>query len=231
MDVMALYEYDRELFMILNGSGSLLLDKLMLILTSGFTWIPLYVAMLYVVIKNSETVSLVFLMLGCAALCVAMSDGVADYVAKPFFMRPRPCNDLGFKHLVTLAYNTKESGFSFFSAHAANTFAIALFFSLVVKSRMLTVVMSLWALLNSYTRLYLGFHYPSDVIVGIGWGILVALFTYSIYRAIYKRTAPNIHFVSKQYTPTGYDKRDLDVLMLVFSATLAYAVIRAVATC
>lgn len=231
MDVMALCEYDKELLLALNGSGSLFLDQLMLTLTSGFTWIPLYVAMLYVVIKNSETVSLVFLMLGCAMLCVALSDGVADYVAKPFFMRPRPCNDLGFKHLVSLAYNTRASGYSFFSAHAANTFAVALFFSLAVKSRMLTVVMSLWALLNSYTRLYLGFHYPSDVAVGIGWGAFVAVLTYSIYRAAYRRIAPNIHFVSKQYTPTGYDKRDLDVLMLVLSATLAYAVGRSVITC
>lgn len=230
MNLETLCEWDRELLLLFNGSDSSFVDSLMLILTSGFTWIPLYVAMLYIVIKNSETMQLVLLMLGCAALCVALSDGVADFVVKTYVMRPRPCNDMQFKHLVDLACNVRATGFSFFSAHAANTFAIALFFSLVIKSRLVTVTMILWSLLNCYTRLYLGFHYPSDIIVGIGWGVVVALFTYYIYKVIYKRIAPNIHFISKQYTSTGYDKRDIDVLMLVLSLTMVYVVGRTVIT-
>lgn len=231
MDVMALYEYDKALLFLLNGSDSLYLDKLILILTSGFTWIPLYVAMLYVVIRNSETVSLVMLVLGCSAVCFMLSEGVADFVAKPLFARIRPCNDPTIKQFVNLACNTKASGYSFFSAHAANTFAIALFFSMMVKSRLLTVAMLLWSLLNCITRVYLGFHYPSDIIVGIAWGAIVGTLTYYIYKVIYKRMAPEIHFVSKQYTSTGYDKRDIDVLMLVFSITMIYAVGRAMITC
>lgn len=230
MDVMALYEYDKALLLLLNGSDSLFFDRLMLVLTSGLTWIPLYISMLYIVIKNSETVSLVMLVLGCAAVCMMLSEGVADFIAKPFFARIRPCNDPSIKHLVSIAYDERATGFSFFSAHAANTFAIALFFSLLVRSRLLTTTMLLWSVLNCFTRLYLGFHYPSDILVGMAWGAVVGTFTYYIYRAIYKRMAPEIHFVSKQYTSTGYDKKNIDVLMLVLSTTLIYAVGRAIIT-
>jgi len=231
MDLATLCEYDKELLLALSGSGSLFLDNLMLTLTSGLTWLPLYAAMLYIVIRNSETMRLVLLLLGCVALCVALSDGIADFVAKPLTMRPRPCNDPTIKHLVDIACGKRASGFSFFSAHAANTFAIALFFSGVVRSRLLTITMIAWSLLNGYTRLYLGFHYPSDVIVGIGWGAVVALTTLYIYRTAYKRIAPDIRFYSRQYTSSGYDRRDIDVLILVVAATMTYVVGRTIVAC
>jgi len=231
MDFQALYECDRELLLWLNGSDSLFLDNLMLVLTSGLTWIPLYVSLLYLVVKNSETMNQIFLVVGCSLLCILLSDGITDFVVKPLVMRLRPSNDPLLKYAVTTVNDVRGTGFSFFSAHAANTFSIALFLSMVVKSRMLTITLVLWSLVNCYTRLYLGLHYPSDVLVGLLWGATVGLLAYTVYTRIYAKIAPKINYISDQFTPTGYDKNDLDVVMSVVSLTLVYAIFRTIPIC
>ena len=87
IDIQTILAEDRSLLLALNGSDSLFLDGWMALLTSGFTWIPLYVALLYLVIKNNETMAQILLIVGCSLLCVAMADGVADFVAKPLVGR------------------------------------------------------------------------------------------------------------------------------------------------
>ena len=82
-DIQNLLQLDQELLLTLNGSNSLFLDGWMTYLTSGFTWIPLYISLLYLVIKNNETMAQILLILGCSLLCVAMADGVADFLVKP----------------------------------------------------------------------------------------------------------------------------------------------------
>ena len=71
-------EIDRQLLLLLNGSDSVFFDKLIMALTSGFTWIPLYLALLYVVVKNNETTAQILLIIGCAVLCIVLADGVAE---------------------------------------------------------------------------------------------------------------------------------------------------------
>ena len=93
-------EIDRQLLLLLNGSDSVFFDKLMMALTSGFTWIPLYLALLYVVVKNNETTAQILLIIGCAVLCIVLADGVADFLAKPYFQRWRPSNDPMIKYAV-----------------------------------------------------------------------------------------------------------------------------------
>lgn len=94
---------DIALLEFLNGSASSFLDALMLTLTSGYTWIPLYVALLYLVINNSETMSHIILVVGCVLLCVVLSGGICDYIVKPLVGRIRPINDYALCDVVVSA--------------------------------------------------------------------------------------------------------------------------------
>ena len=218
---------DKALLLFFNGSDSLFLDQLISLLTSGYTWIPLYLALFYLVVKNNETMAQITLTVGCALLCVVLADGLADGIVKPWVGRLRPVNDPTVAGSLDLVYGLYGTGFSFFSAHAANTMAVAVFFILVVRNRVFSGFMVCWSLLNGYTRLYLGVHYPSDVIVGFLWGATSALIAYLIYAYIYKRITPAVNYISSQYTSTGYSLKDIDVVLSVLVYTLVFVLLSA----
>lgn len=227
MDVESVLEFDRWLLSFFNGSNSLFADNWMLILTSGFTWIPLYFSLLYLVVKNNETMAQILLVVGCAALCVVLADGAADFIAKPLVERWRPSNDPIFKYTVNVVNGMRGTDYGFFSAHAANTFSVAVFVCCLVKSRVLGTTMILWSLLNCYTRMYLGLHYPTDILAGLAWGGIVGIAVYCLYCRVYNRISPKNNYVSSHYTSSGYSLEDVDTVMLVMVATLVYTVMRA----
>lgn len=220
-----LIELDRHLLTWFNGSDSLFLDGVVMTLTSGYLWIPLYLALFYLVLKNNETMAQIFLTVGCAVLCVVLADGVADYLMKPLVARWRPGNDPIIKYTVDVVNNMRGMDYSFFSAHSANTMSIAMFFCLLVKNRVFTTVMILWSLVNGWTRLYLGLHYPGDVVCGWLWGAIVGVAVYFLYRRIYFRLSPKQNFVSGQYTSTGYSLSDINLVLTILMITCCFSVI------
>lgn len=161
-----LIKLDQTILTFFNGSDSLYVDGLMLVLTNALTWVPLYLALVVVIIKNNETMPQIFLAIGAAIVCVLLTSLAADVLAKPYFERWRPTNDPIIKYSIDVVNGFRESKFGFFSGHAANTMGIATFVSLLFRSKMLSCLMVLWSLLNCYTRLYLGVHYPGDILVG-----------------------------------------------------------------
>lgn len=218
---------DTTLLELFNGSNSSFIDGLMLVMTSGYTWIPLYVALLYLVVNNSETMSQICLIVGCALLCIVFSGGICDYVVKPLVARVRPLNDVALHNIVIHVYGVSAKDFSFFSSHAANTFSITVFFSLLVRNSKFFVALLIWSLLNCYTRLYLGVHYPSDIFVGILWGGLVGLIVYCLYYKLYSRFFTGGEYISSQYTSKGYTIYSVDIVILVLTFLYIYAIIRA----
>lgn len=220
-------DIDRSLLALFNGSDSLFMDNLVLTLTSGLTWIPLYFALLYVVIKNNETMKQIMLVVGCVCLCVIISDGVVDFIVKPIVGRYRPSHEPLIKYCVNVVDGVRGTYYGFFSAHASNTCCIAVFFSLLVRNRAFVVAMVTWSLVNCWTRMYLGLHYPSDIVVGLVWGALVGTFVYYLYIKSYLRIHPDFNYISSQYTSTGYTRIDSDVVILVLVITLFFAVIKA----
>lgn len=229
MDIATFETLDRQLLEFFNGSNSVFLDSVAITFTSGLTWIPLYVALLYLVIKNSENMAQFGLIVASVLLCMLLSDGVAEYLVKPYVGRLRPSADPAVKYLIDVVGNYRESTtFSFPSAHAANTAAVAVFFSLLVRNKSLSVMLLLWSVLNCWTRLYLGVHYPGDILVGFLWGILSAVVSYSVYRAIYFCLRPRLNYISSQYTSTGYNHEDIDIVLLTGVLLCLYVVLRAV---
>ena len=227
MDIQGLLEIDRQLLLAFNGSGSLFIDSLVLVLTNAYTWIAFYLALTYLVIKNNGKWSQIMLVVAASGLCILFSSLVAEGVVKPYVARLRPSLDPSVCNMLHLAKGYTASGYSFFSAHAANTFSIAVFFSLLVRSRVFTIFIMAWSLLNAWTRLYLGVHYPSDVIVGLAYGAFVGIMVYLIFLKLYMIVTDKLHFISSQYNRTGYGFSDIDIVHNVLLLTIVYAVIHA----
>lgn len=222
-----LTDIDRSILAFFNGSDSLFVDNLAVILTSGLTWIPLYLSLLYVVIKNNETMKQIMLVIGCVILSIVLSDGMADFIAKPMFERLRPSNDPLIKYTVNVVEGIRGNSYSFFSAHASNTFCIAMFFSLLVRNKVFVVTMVSWSLINCWTRMYLGLHYPSDILVGLIWGGVSGSLAYYIYIKSYLRIYKDFNYISSRYTSTGYNRFDADIVLLVLILTLLFAITKA----
>ena len=227
MDFSTIQNIDFQVLQWFNGSNNVILDQLTLVLTSGFTWIPLYMVLFIVVMRNNETMMQIGLVVGAALLCILFADGFSDGIIKPLAERWRPSNDPLVKYSVQVVDNLRMKDYSFCSAHAANTMSIAVFFSLLVRSRMLTITMIVWSLVNCWTRLYLGVHYPLDIATGLLLGSVVGFLVYLLYHRMYRRISPEIKYISNQYTSTGYDRDDIDMIMTVLMLVLVYVVIRA----
>ena len=214
-----LIHLDKQLLLLLNGSDSLFLDSLVLTLTNARTWIPLYLSLFYVVLKQNDQVVKILLVLGAAGLCVFFAGTIDDTLVKPLVGRWRPGRDPEIGMLVDTVDGYRGGNYGFFSAHASNTFSIALFFALLMRQRAFVVAMVLWSLTNCWTRLYLGVHFPGDITVGLLWGSLVG---YTVYR---------LHgFITRRYLhaePTVYSARLCDIPIAVLCLTLLFAILKA----
>ena len=228
MDFSKIQDMDMQVLSLFNGSDNIMLDQMVQILTSGLTWIPLYVMLFFVVMRNNETMGQIALVVGSAIFCVLFADGLVDGIVKQLAERWRPSNDPTFKYMVQVVDDIRLKGYSFCSAHAANTMSLAVFFSLLIRSKLLTITLVTWSLINCWTRLYLGVHYPSDILCGMIIGIIVGILVYLLYYKIYLRISPKINYISNQYTSTGYDHDDIDKAMVILMLTLVYVVTRSV---
>ncbi len=185
-----LIHFDKQLLLWFNGSDSLFLDSLVMTLTNAKTWIPLYISLLYVVIKSNPAVKEVLFVLAGAGLCVLFAGTIDDTIVKPLVARWRPTHDPEIGMLVDTVDGYRGGNYGFFSAHACNTFSIAVFISLLMRQRYLVVAMITWSLVNCWTRLYLGVHFPGDILVGLLWGGIVG---YSVYRLYLRFAQPAIY--------------------------------------
>lgn len=212
---------DLSLLRFFNSGNSVYFDALVPMLTSGLTWIPLYIALFYLVVKNHETMVQIGLIVATAVVCVCLAGGIGDFIVKPMVGRLRPCNDPMVKAQLNLVAGTLSESYSFFSSHAANTFSLAMFFSLLVRDRLFTIVMFLWALLNCWTRLYLGVHYPSDILCGMLYGSFVGIVVYLAFYKLFYKFNIKFQYISSQYTASGYAKADIDVVVATLVFTIA----------
>ena len=227
LDIQTFLANDRLVLSWFNGSNSVFLDGWMSALTSGFTWLALDASLFYLVVKNNETMGQIMLVVGCALACVGLADIMADVIVKPLVERWRPSNDPIFKYDVSVVDGYRGTSYGFFSAHAANTFSLALFFCMLVRSRVLSVALVLWSFVNCYTRMYLGLHYPSDIVCGLLWGSVCAIGVYYFYLRVSRRMFGEDNYVSTQYTSTGYRLCDVDIVVFVLVSTVLITLFKA----
>lgn len=173
--------WDQQLFLFLNGLHASALDWPMYWISEKYTWIPFYAIILAFIIWQFKYKA-IYLLLGIG-LVILFADQLTSGLMKPLFERPRPCHEPVLEGLV---YLVKGCGgkFGFASSHAANTFGLAMFLWLTFKDRYGWIsIIFLWATVVSFSRIYLGVHYPLDIIVG---GLLGALIAWSVYKAMEK---------------------------------------------
>jgi undecaprenyl-diphosphatase len=183
--VEGLLPVERDLFFALNGSDWPFLDNVMWTISGRFIWIPLFLFILFLFFyrtqrKEAILVTLFFILL------FAATDQISSSFFKPFFERFRPTHHPDFKDMVDIVSGYRGGKYGFISGHATNSFGLAVFLSLVFANRWVTFSTLLWATLNSYTRVYLGVHFISDIVAGMIVGSLVALLLYGAYAALRK---------------------------------------------
>lgn len=221
IDFEQLINLDKQLLLAMNGSDSLFWDGVMLVYTSTIIWIPLALALIYLLIKNNNLMNFIVLLVMCA-IVIALTDGITSTICKPLFARFRPTHDPEIMYLVDVVDNYRAYKYGFMSSHAANSFGIAVFVMLLVKNKLLSISLILWALINCYSRIYLGVHYPGDIICGAVTGILSGVLVYKLYSYIReKMRSGHRGWISDNYTKSGYSVSDVHFLLMVLYATFA----------
>ena len=162
---------DRHLFLFLNNLGSQPFDQFWILISETWIWVPLYGIFLYLLYKTFKLKSLVFILI-FIALGVTVSDQLAG-IFKTGIARLRPCHDPTLNNLMR---SVKCGGrLGFYSSHASNTFFIVTYLSMLLyrKYKFLPYFMFFWAIVVSYSRIYLGVHFPMDVLMGSAMGFLL----------------------------------------------------------
>ena len=224
MDIQQLIGFDQELLLKINGSDSLFWDGFMWIATSTSTWIPVAIALLYVIFKNNK-IKEALLIIGMLALVITLADQIASGICKPYFARFRPTRDPELMYLVDVVNGYRGGSYGFTSSHAANMFAVFVFLSLTIRSWSLAGTLFFWAVLNAYSRMYLGVHYPGDILFGTLTGIIVGILVYRLYSYIKKNYFKQPRYISNQYTSSGYLVTDISLLNTIMIITVFMIII------
>ncbi|MFN4146043.1 MAG: phosphatase PAP2 family protein [Runella sp.] len=169
-----LQRFDTDLFLFLNGLHTPWADRLMYWVTATQTWIPLYVMIVVALIWQYKRRAVA--MIAAMVLSVALADQTTSSLLKPWVERLRPCYVEYLQSQVHLVVEGCGGKYGFASSHAANSFALAMVLWLLVGQRFRWVgwVFFSWAALVAYSRVYVGVHYPLDIVVGALIGVLIA---------------------------------------------------------
>lgn len=173
---------DTDLFLFLNSLNSPFWDEIMYWFSHKFFWIPLYLFLAYLLFKKFGW-RRALILFGLVIVTFAITNTISAEVFKKGFERLRPCHNPEISHLVHLVNGHCGGQFGFFSSHASNVFGLAMIFSLFLKKRIkwFSLAIFSWAGIVSYSRIYLGVHYPLDILCGALFGVSVAVLVFFIY--------------------------------------------------
>lgn len=164
--------FDKELLLIINHCNSPFFDRFFWLFTSIPIWIPLYLTIGFVILRNNFKLG--FTLIITIAITFILTDQISSGIFKNLFERFRPSHEPTLEGLVRIINNYKGGPYGFVSGHAANSFGLATIIALIFRNKWLSFAFLSWAAVNSYSRIYLGVHYPGDILGGAIVGIGVA---------------------------------------------------------
>lgn len=173
---------DTDVFLCLNGHHNIYWDYFMTMYSSRWVWIPLYLSFFLVMLRNFHY-KVTLTSLAVIVLIVFVCDQTASTILKPLVERMRPSNpDNPISPMVHVAFGYRGGRYGFPSSHSANSWGMAFFAMYLVRRNLLTLFLFGWALVMCYSRIYLGVHYPGDILVGCIIGYLTATANYWAFR-------------------------------------------------
>jgi len=170
---------DRQLFLLINGIHNPLIDKLMIAFSDARFWIPLFIWMFYALYKAYPGKQILWVLIA-TGVSITLTDRLSVEAFKEVFMRYRPCYNTEIESMVHLVKDSCGGRYGFISSHASNFAGLAMLFTRLLKFeyRNIAWILAVWVGLISYSRIYIGVHYPADVIGGIIFGSIVGWLVY-----------------------------------------------------
>lgn len=213
-----LVSVDTDIFLFFNGMHNTFWDYFMSAYSGKWQWIPMYAALLYVIGRNLSWRTALMCVIG-VALVITFADQVCATLIRPYVECMRPSNlDNPISEMVHIVNNHRGGRYGFPSCHSANTFGLAFYLFFLFRRRWLTFFMMAWAVLTCYSRVYLGVHYPGDLLAGMLVGLAGACLVFFLFRKVsgYKRvghvTHANVPILTGGLTV---------VVMLVYAAVMS----------
>jgi undecaprenyl-diphosphatase len=183
--VHTLIHSDQELFLWLNGMHTPWLDAIMYWITYKYTWIPMYLVLMAISLRTDRKKGVMEIL--TVLIAVLIADKITSGLMKPYFIRFRPCHDPDLQGLV---HTVSGCGglYGFASSHASTSFAVAITWFSFFRTKVPYIgLLFAWAALYSYSRVYVGVHYPADIFIGALIGIVVGWLCVLLYNSFLKR--------------------------------------------
>jgi undecaprenyl-diphosphatase len=208
--------WDTQWLVAINGCHSTFFDGFWFAYSDKLIWLPLYAVMIYIIIRKWKKEA--WWIIPAFVLCIVLSDQISSGLIKHWVARLRPSQEPALQSVIHIVNEYRGGRFGFVSSHAANSFGFALLSSLLLRKKVYSFIIFTWALLTCYSRMYLGVHYPLDIVGGIVVGTGVASLIYALLRKFRPQIFENN---TEPQLPVAYA-----VLSLTFLALIVVGLIR-----
>jgi undecaprenyl-diphosphatase len=215
-------DYEHDAFIWLNGHHTLFENQLMWLFSGKVIWIPfavMFIIMLFY--KNLKHWKETLIILIAVALVITLCDQFSSGICKPLFLRFRPTHHPEYMDQVQTVFGYRGGNYGFISSHATNAFGFVTLTALIFRYRFYSIMLYLWAIVNSYSRIYLGVHFISDIIPGMIAGLFFGWLVYKLYLFARKKLLlNNAGTGTGEMIPSVYSRNRINIILYILILTI-----------